>query len=132
VNNAVTDQTSAAAAPTVTSPAAPVTSAAPSSPKPSATTITGEITADASVTSSEPADEPVPMITPDTDMELEHIVLSTGEDGMDLVVLPADTAEPEEDGSGMNSILLTILIGAVVVGMIAVAAAGFVQMRREE
>lgn len=133
-NNAVPDQTSAAtvpAAPTAAQPAASVPSAAPSSPKPSATTITGEIAADASVTSSEPAAEQAPMITPDTDMELEHIVLSTGEDGMDLVVLPAEPAEPKENGSGMNSILLTILIGAVVIGMIAVAVAGLVQMRRD-
>lgn len=57
--------------------------------------------------------------------------MSTGEGSLDLVVLPADVADSKEEESAMGTVLLTILIGAVIVAMIAVAVAGFVQFRRD-
>ncbi len=150
-NNAVTDQASAApvippvvpgippavsATPPVTEPTTPPASssakpAGPVSPSGSDTAIIGSISSEAGATSSESGNDAIEAITPDTDEVLEHIVLSTGEGSLDLVVLPADVADSKEEESAMGTVLLTILIGAVIVAMIAVAVAGFVQFRRD-
>ena len=127
-NTAVTDQ--AAAVPPAASATPPAVSTAP--PKTSAssvagTTITGDIVADAAGTGNDTAEA----LIPDTNVELEHIVLSTGEDGMDLVVLPADAAASDKEQPGMLGILLKVLIGVVAVSMVAVAVVGFIQFRRD-
>jgi len=131
-NTAVTDQ--AAAVPPAASATPPAGSTAP--PKTSAssaagTTITGNIVSDAGANAAGTGNDTAEALIPDTDVELEHIVLSTGEDGMDLVVLPADAAASDKEQPGMLGILLKVLIGVVAVSMVAVAVVGFIQFRRD-
>lgn len=131
-NTAVTDQ--AAAVPPAASATPPAASTAP--PKTSAssaagTTITGNIVSDAGANAAGTGNDTAEALIPDTDVELEHIVLSTGEDGMDLVVLPADAAASDKEQPGMLGILLKVLIGVVAVSMVAVAVVGFIQFRRD-
>ena len=131
-NTAVTDQ--AAAVPPAASATPPAASTAP--PKTSAssaagTTITGNIVSDAGANAAGTGNDTAEALIPDTDVELEHIVLSTGEDGMDLVVLPADAAASGKEQPEMLGILLKVLIGVIAVSMVAVAVVGFIQFRRD-
>ena len=129
-NTAVTDQ--AAAVPPAASATPPAASTAPpktSAPSAAGTTITGNVVADANAAGT--GNDTAEALIPDTDVELEHIVLSTGEDGMDLVVLPADAAASGKEQPGMLGILLKVLIGVIAVSMVAVAVVGFIQFRRD-
>lgn len=131
-NTAVTDQ--AAAVPPAASATPPAASTAPSKTSASSaagTTITGNIVSDAGANAAGTGNDTAEALIPDTDVELEHIVLSTGEDGMDLVVLPADAAASDKEQPGMLGILLKVLIGVVAVSMVAVAVVGFIQFRRD-
>lgn len=131
-STAVTDQASAAP------PASAATPAAPSNPvgasSASGTNIIGDISADGSagVISSEQGNDAAGVIAPDAEQEEEHIVLSTGENAMDLVVLPAEDTDSALEKSGVGRILLIALGCAAGVGMVVVGVVGFRQIRRDD
>ncbi|MDE7273872.1 MAG: hypothetical protein K2N95_12560 [Lachnospiraceae bacterium] len=134
----VTDQASAApsasaatpATPPTTSSANPVVSSPPSA---SSANIIGDILTDGSagVISSEQGNDTAGVIVPDAEQEMEHIVLSTGENAMEFVVLPAEDDDSAIEKSEVGRILLIALSCVAGVGMVAVGAVGFVQMRRD-
>lgn len=132
---AVPDQASSTAPPasTTTSAASPAVSSSTPAATSSASSanIIGDISTDsgAGVISSDPKNGVAGVIAPDT--EEEHIVLSTGENAMELVVLPAEDSESAMEESGLGRILLIVLSCAAGIGMVAVGVVGFVQMRRD-
>lgn len=97
------------------------------------TNTTGDISNDGSIVANpaEQGNDMAQAITPDTEDGLKRIVLSAGEDSMELVVLPADGADTNGEKAGLTRVLLIVLGCTVVIAMIVVAVVGFVQMRRD-
>ncbi|MDE5698013.1 MAG: hypothetical protein K2I96_11490 [Lachnospiraceae bacterium] len=82
--------------------------------------------------SSEQGNDAAGVIAPDAEQEEVHIVLSTGENAMDLVVLPAEDTDSALEKSGVGRILLIALGCAAGVGMVVVGVVGFRQIRRDD
>lgn len=121
-------QTTAPVTPSVAQAAAPVIPPVASSS--ASATITGDVVTDVGVKSSGSENDVAEVITPDTEAGQERIVLPAGENSMELVVLPAD-AHADEEKTGKASVLLIVLGCVAAVGMVALAVAGVIQMRRD-
>lgn len=128
-----TDQTIAQAQATTKAATAVLPSASAPATLVSDVQVMGESSADAvsGVISNGPGSDTAYAIVPDVRNEQERIVLSTGENGMELVVLPAEDTDFGGEEAGLSIGLLTGLICVVIVAMIVVAAVGFVKMRRD-